>query len=77
MVFIVIIGGIGTVEGPVIGAVVFVALRQVLYGFPGVSMLMLGIIAIVIIMTAPKGVMGLIRRKTQFEIFPVRRHPGV
>ncbi|MDR1571489.1 MAG: branched-chain amino acid ABC transporter permease [Clostridiales Family XIII bacterium] len=76
MVFIAIIGGMGTVEGPIIGAVIFVLLRQALYNFPGISMMLLGLIAIAIIMIAPRGIMGIIRRKTQFEIFPVRRHPS-
>jgi branched-chain amino acid transport system permease protein len=61
MVFIVVIGGIGTIEGPVIGAVIFVLLRQWLYSFPGFSLVLLGVIAIVIIMVAPKGIMGLLR----------------
>ncbi len=28
MIFIVVIGGIGTIEGPIIGAIVFFALQQ-------------------------------------------------
>ncbi len=73
MVFIVIIGGIGTVEGPIIGAVVYVLLRQWLYDFPGYSMIILGAIAIAIILIAPKGIMGLIDRLTGFEFFSARR----
>ncbi|MDR1028690.1 MAG: branched-chain amino acid ABC transporter permease [Clostridiales Family XIII bacterium] len=73
MVFIVVIGGIGTIEGPIIGAVVFVLLRQWLYSFPGFSLVLLGIIAIAIIMIAPKGIMGLFRGRARVEIFPVRR----
>jgi branched-chain amino acid transport system permease protein len=53
MVFIVIIGGIGTIEGPIIGAVIFVLLRQFLFSFPGFSMLILGIIAIILMLSAP------------------------
>ena len=73
MVFIVIIGGIGTLEGPVIGAVIFVLLRQILYSYPGISMAILGIIAIIIILTAPKGIMGIIHEKTGLEVFSARR----
>jgi branched-chain amino acid transport system permease protein len=73
MVFIVVIGGIGTIEGPVIGAVIFVLLRQWLYSFPGFSLVLLGIIAIVIIMVAPQGVMGLLRKRAALEVFSVRR----
>jgi branched-chain amino acid transport system permease protein len=73
MVFIVVIGGIGTIEGPIIGAVIFVLLRQWLYSFPGFSLVLLGIIAIVIIMVAPQGVMGLLRKRAALEVFSVRR----
>jgi branched-chain amino acid transport system permease protein len=73
MVFMVIIGGIGTIEGPLIGAVIYVLLRQFLYDFPGISMMLLGIIAIIIILLAPQGIMGLVRRKTSIEVFSVRR----
>ena len=73
MVFIVIIGGIGTIEGPVIGAIVYVLLRQYLLNFPGFSMLIFGAIAVVIILLAPNGIMGMIHDKTGFELFSVRR----
>lgn len=74
MVFIVIIGGIGTIEGPIIGAVIFVLLRQFLYSFPGFSMLMLGILAIIIMLVAPKGIMGFFSKRFGWDIFSVRRH---
>jgi branched-chain amino acid transport system permease protein len=63
VVFIVVIGGIGTVEGPVIGAFVYVALTQILASYPGYSLLVLGVIAILVILFAPEGVMGLLRRR--------------
>ena len=77
MVFIVIIGGIGTVEGPIIGSVIFVILNQWLFAFPGFSMLILGAIAIIIIMIAPKGIMGLINRFIGRSFFSVRRKPRI
>ena len=73
MVFMVIIGGIGTIEGPVLGALIYVLLRQYLYQFPGVSLLIFGAIALVIILVAPKGVVGALRNKTGLEFFPVKR----
>lgn len=74
MVFIVVIGGIGTVEGPIIGAVIFVLLRQFLYSFPGFSMLILGIIAIIIMLVAPRGIMGFFKKRFGWDIFSIRRH---
>lgn len=73
MVFIVIIGGMGTIEGPVIGAIIYVILQQVLINFPGISKVILGAVAITIILLAPKGIMGLLQNKVKFEIFSVRR----
>ena len=73
MVFMVVIGGMGTIEGPIIGAIIFVLIRQWLFNFPGYSMVILGAIAIAIILLAPKGIMGLLTRKVKFEVFPVRR----
>ncbi|MDR3363955.1 MAG: branched-chain amino acid ABC transporter permease [Clostridiales Family XIII bacterium] len=73
MVFIVVIGGLGTVEGPIIGAVIYVLIRQFLYNFPGFSMVILGIIAIAIILLAPRGIMGLVQKWVSIDIFSVRR----
>lgn len=77
MVFIAVIGGMGTIEGPIIGAVVFVLLRQLLYNFSGFSMLILGVIAVVMILVAPKGIMGLINKKANFDLFGVKRKANI
>lgn len=73
MVFMVIIGGIGTIEGPILGAVLFVIIRQYLYNFPGFSMVILGVIAVLMILLMPKGIMGTLHDKFGFEVFSVRR----
>jgi branched-chain amino acid transport system permease protein len=73
MVFIVIIGGSGTIEGPIVGAVIYIILRQYLYSYPGISNIILGVIAIVIIIIAPKGIMGYVNNKFTLDIFSIRR----
>jgi len=73
MVFIVVIGGIGTIEGPIIGSVIYVLLRQYLFNFPGMSLIILGVIAVIVIILAPKGIMGALHSKFGFELFSVRR----
>lgn len=73
MVFMVIIGGIGTLEGPVIGAVCYVLIKQYLYEYPGISMIILGAVAIVIILAAPKGIMGTIQDRYGIDILSARR----
>jgi branched-chain amino acid transport system permease protein len=73
LVFIVIIGGIGTLEGPIVGALIFVLLSQSLAEYFSVSMLILGAVAISVILIAPKGVMGTLQEKLGFEILSPRR----
>jgi branched-chain amino acid transport system permease protein len=73
LIFIVIIGGIGTIEGPIVGSVVFVFLTQRLSEYYSVSLLMLGAIAIAVIMLAPKGIMGILQDKLGFEILSPQR----
>ena len=73
LVFIVIIGGIGTIEGPIVGAFIYVLLSQWLSEYVSVSMLILGAIAIAVILLAPKGIMGTLQEKLGFEILSPRR----
>lgn len=73
LVFIVIIGGIGTIEGPIIGAIIFVFLQQFLSEYISVSLLLLGSVAILVMLLAPKGIMGTIQEKLGFEILSPRR----
>ena len=68
MIFMVIIGGIGTIEGPVVGAFIYVLLSQWLAEYFSVSMIMLGAIAIAVMLVAPKGIMGSLQEKLGFDI---------
>ena len=73
LVFIVIIGGIGTIEGPIVGSFIYVLLSQWLAEYGHISMLLLGVIAITIILAAPKGIVGTLQEKTGFTILSARR----
>jgi branched-chain amino acid transport system permease protein len=73
LVFIVIIGGIGTIEGPIVGTLVYVTLSQYLADYASISMLILGGVAIVVIVLAPKGIMGWVQDKLGFEFLSPRR----
>ena len=76
VVFIVIIGGVGTIEGPILGAVIYVALSEYLSQYPGFSMIILGAIAIVVIIVMPFGIMGTLERRFKFQLFSTRRTLG-
>ena len=71
--FIVVIGGFGTIEGPIIGAVIYFALLQSLSQYGTLYMLLLGIVAVIMATVAPKGIWGFIAKKWNIHLFPVRR----
>lgn len=73
MIFIVVIGGIGTIEGPIIGTVIFFLIREYLSNFGEWSFILLGSVAIGIMLVAPQGLWGVIRNRFDWELFPVRR----
>ena len=73
MIFIVIIGGIGTVEGPIVGTLVFFLLREYLSSFGGWSLILLGGVAVVMMLVAPQGIWGLLQQRFGLEVFPLRR----
>jgi len=71
VIFIVVIGGIGTLEGPIIGTMLFFLLRELLADFGTIYLLVLGFVAIIVMLKAPKGVWGLIRDRYDLELFPL------
>ena len=71
VIFIVVIGGIGTLEGPIIGTLLFFLLRETLADFGTIYLMVLGAVAIVVMLKAPKGVWGLIRDRYDLELFPL------
>ena len=71
--FIVVIGGLGTIEGPIIGAVIYFTLLQSLSQYGTTYMLLLGVIAVVMATKAPRGIWGFIAKRWDLHLFPVRR----
>jgi branched-chain amino acid transport system permease protein len=71
VIFIVVIGGIGTIEGPIIGTLLFFALRETLADLGTTYLIVLGAVAIVMMLKAPKGVWGLIRARFDLQLFPL------
>ncbi|MBU2865795.1 branched-chain amino acid ABC transporter permease [Pacificibacter marinus] len=71
VIFIVVIGGIGTIEGPIIGTLIFFALRETLADLGTIYLMVLGVVAIVIMLKAPNGIWGLIRARFNLELFPL------
>jgi branched-chain amino acid transport system permease protein len=72
-IFIVVIGGLGTLEGPIVGTIVFFVLRELLADYGAWYMIVLGLSAVVTMMRYPQGVWGLIAERWDLNVFPVRR----
>jgi len=73
VIFIVVIGGIGTIEGPIIGVIVFFLLQSLLADYGSTYLIVLGALGIVIMLFAPRGIWGLISARTGVQLFPIRR----
>jgi branched-chain amino acid transport system permease protein len=73
VIFITVIGGIGRVEGPIIGTIVFFLLRQTLADLGSLYLLMLGAVAISVMLMAPKGIWGLIAERFGWQLLPLER----
>lgn len=71
VIFIVVIGGIGTIEGPIIGTLIFFALRETLADLGAIYLMVLGLVAILVMLKAPKGVWGFIRERFDIQLFPL------
>ncbi|GGS30572.1 branched-chain amino acid ABC transporter permease [Streptomyces humidus] len=76
MVFMVIIGGIGTVEGPVIGALAYFLLDKY-FAQSGVwYLVVVGAVAIAVSLYLPRGLWGTFAQRTGWAVFPVRHTVG-
>jgi branched-chain amino acid transport system permease protein len=71
--FIVIIGGIATIEGPILGVLVFWGLQRELSSYGTWYLMLLGALAIVMMLFCPSGIWGLVARRHDLGLFPVRR----
>jgi branched-chain amino acid transport system permease protein len=74
VIFITVIGGIGRIEGPIIGTIVFFLLRQALADLGSLYLLMMGAVAIVVMLWAPKGLWGMIVERLGWQALPLQRH---
>ena len=71
MIFMVLVGGIGTYEGPILGAVLFFTM-ETLFGATGVAYLIgLGATALLFALLLPRGIWGEIERRLGVQLLPV------
>jgi branched-chain amino acid transport system permease protein len=70
VIFIVVIGGIGTIEGPIVGTIIYFLLREFLADLGSIYLLFLGALAIIIMLVAPRGIWGFIAQRWNISLFP-------
>ena len=71
MAFAVIIGGIGTIEGPILGTIVYMVLQQTLQSYNAWYLIVLGLVAIAIAIFARRGLWGTVVDRFNIRLFPV------
>jgi branched-chain amino acid transport system permease protein len=74
MAFAVIIGGIGTIEGPILGTIVYMVLQQELQSYNAWYLIILGAVAIAIALFARRGLWGTVVDRFNIRLFPVGYH---
>jgi branched-chain amino acid transport system permease protein len=72
-IFIVVIGGLGTLEGPLVGTLLFFAFRETLADYGAWYMILLGGLAVIAMLRFPQGLWGLVAERWGLHVFPVRR----
>jgi len=70
MIFMVVIGGLGTIEGPVLGAVVFFAIQQLLQPYGAWYLVVLGAVAIAAALLSRRGLWGVVTLHRDVRLLP-------
>lgn len=71
MIFIVVIGGLGSIEGPILGAVLYYVIQQQLQDQGVWYLVVLGAVAILAVLVLPRGLWGLLSGNGALQVFPV------
>jgi branched-chain amino acid transport system permease protein len=74
VIFMVVIGGIGTIEGPIVGLVIYFVLRQLLADYGSWYLIVMGCVAVFFMLRARDGIWGWIAQRWLLHLFPLRRN---
>ena len=72
-IFMVVIGGIGRIEGPIVGALIFWGLNKAFGDYGSWYQLGLGLLAIVTTIFFKQGVWGWLQQRFRWSVFPIVR----
>ncbi len=75
VIFITVIGGIGSLPGPVVGVIIFYVLQRVLADYGTIYLIVLGILGIVVMLFARRGLWGLFTDRTGIDLLPLTHRP--
>jgi branched-chain amino acid transport system permease protein len=73
VIFITVIGGIGRVEGPIVGTIIYLCLREFLADLGSIYLIILGAVGIAMMLLAPKGLWGYVADRFGWQVFPLSR----
>ena len=76
MLFVSMIGGLGTIEGPILGCIIFFALQQSLAQQGAWYLIIFGTIAVAVAIWQPRGLWGAFRDRFHVELLPVGHWVG-
>lgn len=71
MIFVALIGGLGSIEGPIVGTLVFFLLQQTLADRGAWYLIILGSVAVLVAMWVPRGIWGIVTDRFDLRLFPV------
>ncbi|MEN9491018.1 MAG: hypothetical protein RJA63_1467 [Pseudomonadota bacterium] len=75
VIFVVVIGGIGSLEGPIIGVLLYFVLREGFADHGTWHLILLGALSIAILLWEPKGLWGAMRRRLGGDLIPLTHEP--
>lgn len=75
VIFITVIGGIGTLPGPIVGVIVFYALQRLLADYGTIYLIVLGSLGIAVMLFARRGLWGMFTDRTGIDLLPLSHSP--
>jgi branched-chain amino acid transport system permease protein len=73
VIFIVVIGGVGRIEGAIVGTVAYFVLRETLSDYGVAYLIVLGVVAILVVSFSRGGIWGLVERRLGWSLLPTTR----
>ncbi|QFI68818.1 branched-chain amino acid ABC transporter permease [Sinorhizobium alkalisoli] len=70
-IFIVMVGGLGRLEGPIVGALLYFFATRLFSHYGASYMIVLGVLTLLIVLFSPGGLWGLFSRMRDWQWFPV------